>query len=283
MQQLDSVPIAVTALIITILSLLLNSFGIYILSQIKWQRTHQNLILINLSTTEILMSVTAVVYYILLCNEDREKIDELSWVFHVIGGGAGLVCYLLMTMITLERLAMTILTIKYKVIVTHRKMIIILVCIWITGPSCSLTHYFLGFLNPKILYPTIDICILVITASTYSHVYYKLVKRRKTIQRNKSENPKQRSDKENPSKRNSLSKFYSTSGLIILTFIIFVAVPGIIREHLFNDESLEYALLYAIRIINFAVDPCIYIFLQKPTQNLIKTKLQAKMSRNSGQ
>ena len=265
--------VAATALILIILSVMLNSLGLYLLSQIKEQRTYQNTILKNLSFAEIFMSIVGAIYFIKSITGKRDGMERFVWSIERAGSGVYLTYYLIMISIALDRLAMSILTIKYQTIITHRKIVIILACCWITCPCFSLMFYFLRSTEHEIMYPILDFSFIAFTISTYTYILHKLIKRKNIFHRDQAEISRQLNRRENAKRYNDLSRFYLMSGLIILTFIVLVAATNILRNYVFASNQQAHVVLHAVRMLNYVFDPCIYIFFQKPVRNLLKRRL----------
>ena len=272
----DFIPISAVAFALVALALFLNLLGIYLLSQVKSYRTHQKIILMSLSASEILMSISATAYYVMVLG-NKETLWSFGWFFHIFGTGTYLTYSLIMITITLDRLAMSIFSLRYQAIVTSRRVIIVLISCWIIGPSCITILYFVDRIKKQITHVIIDLTFIAISTATYSYILHNLIKRKRTFQVNQSKKSCHRSTDRKLSQQNSSSKFYFTSGLIIFSYITLVAVPNLIKEFKQLKEikllCREHAVLYLISLINFIVDPCIYIYLQKPVQNVLKRKL----------
>ena len=282
MQPSNFVPLSTSAIILLALALLLNSLGIYLLSEIKKRPTHQNFILINLSVVEIFSCIIGVIYFALLLGNDNIYISSV-WFYQTIGHGTYLTYDFIMITITLDRLAMSVLSIRYQSVITYRKVVIILASCWIMGPSISLLLFLLQKyqlicfqLCQQIIFTAVDLSFVTVTVITYLHILYRLIKRRKLFQSEEPETSKQRNTKTNLNQGKDLSKFYMTSGLIILSYTLLVAIPNLIRELRFEPQNRSNNYLYAVRPINYIIDACVYILFQQSVRNLLKRKLRIK-------
>ena len=282
MQSSNFVPLSTSAIIISALALLLNSLGIYLLSEIKKRPTHQNFILINLSVAEILSCIIGVIYFALLLGNHNIYVSSV-WFYQTIGHGTFLAYDFIMITITLDRLAMSVLSIRYQSIITYRKVVIILASCWIMGPSISLLLFLLKKyqlicfqLYNRIVFTAVDLSFVTVTVITYLHILYRLIKRRKLFQSEESETSKQGNTTPNLNQGKNLFKFYMTSGLIILSYTLLVAIPNLIREFSFEQYNRSTNYLYAVRPINYIVDPCVYILFHQSVRNLLKLKLRIK-------
>ena len=273
MKPSDLILLSATALSLIILALIFNSVGVYLLLHVKKRRTHQNVILINLSVAEIFISVISLIFHALVVDGFENHLSFWSICF-IIGNGVFLAYYLIMMVITLDRLAMSILTMRYRIILTHSKILLILACCWISGFGYSLLVYFLNIQNSglKIMEFTTNWGFLVIAISTYAFILCKLIRRRRHLHQDQNESPQVENFSRKSKQQSDLNKFYFTSGLIILSFVISVNIPNVIRE--FSSQSVYVIpVINVIRYLNFVVDPCIYTFLQKDVRNLLKQKL----------
>ena len=125
------------------------------------RRNHENMILINLIVVEIFMSVIRVIYFALFLGNHNTYTNSV-WFFQIIGHCTLLAYVFLMISITLDRLAMSIISIRYQFIITQGSVVIILACCWILGPNFSLLLYLPDKyelhqnIHPKIIFPVIE-------------------------------------------------------------------------------------------------------------------------------
>ena len=272
MKPSERILLVVIAVILIILALILNSLGIYLLIQIKKRSTHQNLILMNLSAAEILLSITALVDYILWILDWKEFHISIDYISYVIECGVGLSHYLIAVILTLDRLAMCTLTVRYKIVLSHKRTTVILACCWIIGLCFSLLIYFRPIVGiARLLEVALDVAFLLIVTGTYTTILCLILKKRRELQQDVGENT-ENENRANSSKQPFLFKFYFTSALIILSFAVFVTIPSMIR--IFHNDLV--AIMYAVQILNYIADPCIYIFFQKTARNLLKRKYKIK-------
>ena len=120
---------------IQLLALMIHSLGIFFLCQIKETRTTQNLILIHLSFIEIPDS-NSISDCCRRCHYpgDRQKTFESLYLF---GAGIYMTFYLIMIALTLDRLAMSFLSINYYAIIMRERMKIALLAFWPIGVICG--------------------------------------------------------------------------------------------------------------------------------------------------
>ena len=271
-------PLSVITFVLIAVALTLNSAGIYLLSQIKKRRTHQNLILKNLSLVEILLSILPLIVYPLKIYSWEETHDLAFRIFYTTGTGVGMTYYLTMITLTLDRLAMCVLTIRYKIILTHRRMVIVLISQWIIGLAFSLLLLFFSpnIRSSEIVQLPFDFTFLAITMSTYFTIFRNFMKSKKDLH---GKNMHQENNARSSDQDRHAFKFCFTSGLIILSFLVLVAVPNIVYLMVFGSKSIDvidnHMLVYIlIRQLNNVLDPCIYIFFQRDVRSLLKSKIK---------
>ena len=176
-------------------------------------------------------------------------------------------------MITLimDRLAMDLLSIKYQVIMTRRRMKIGLAVCWILGVICGVVFVSLNDRQISIvIYTSADCSFLTVTVATYTSLMCSIRKRRKSLQTNTNTDVLRVK-----SYGQGIPKFYLVTGLIILSFTMFVAIPNIFSSFIFDLESFGEVVGQIMWSLNNLIDPCVYIFLQKTARILLRRKLMA--------
>ena len=245
------------------LGVLLHSLGIYLLSKIKVAINNQNIILMHLSVFGIISSSYLIVYN---CNRLAGLgMDENFTVSaYLFGEGTYVIFYLIMILLTTDRLAMSLLLLKYQVIMTRKRMKIGLVLCWILGIVCGGLYAILRFRKIGIsIHIFLDGCFLILTVATYASILCKVHERRKLL-------------RTNPNSHNSShSQFYLVTCLIISSFTLFVGIPDIYRLSIpkFDIKSFYSNLSRLAVSVNNIIDPCIYIFLQQSVRNILREKL----------
>ena len=229
----------------------------------------------NLSSAEILICIIGLApkFLSLLGISDNMKIIK------TVPTGLYITYYLLMILITLERLFVSVFPIKYHTIMTQRKTKIILTSSWITGLIFGLAFYHLRpleiqYLFTTIFWPVLNGSFVVTALITYSYILHKLFNRQTLIHKNSRENSPNNPIQDSRQQK-VFVKFYCVAGLIMLTFVILVGIPSSIKRLVYypDHKSIEYRILYAIYHVNYVADPCIYIFLQPAVRKLLKNRI----------
>ena len=141
-----------------------------------------------------------------------------------------------------------------------------------TGEISGAIFYFLTpeqekFVVKKLTLPIFNICFMITALITYSYILYKLIHRKKRLHTNSGRNSTTDDDKD-PKRRNDLAKVYFVAGLIVLNFDFLIAIPSFVNLIYYNKliNRISVTLWYT----NYAVDPCIYIFMQSSVRKLLK-------------
>ena len=273
--KLVSDTITISECIVIVFAISLNSVGIYLLCQIRNTRTNQNVILMNLSSAEILLCLIKMIdklFSLLRISYDMKIIKTVQLCFY-------LTYYLLMILMTLDRLFVSVSPIKYQVIMTQRKTKMVLTSSWIAGLIFGLLVYSLRpldilYLFATVLMPVLNGSFFVAALTTYSYILHKLLDRRTLINKNSRENSSNNPTK-NSRQHKELAKFYYVAGLILLTYIILVGIPSSVKLFVYYPDmnSFGYRMLTAPYYVNCIADPCIYIFLQPTVRKLLKNKI----------
>lgn len=264
------------SLLILFSSLIFNICGIVLLNSLREGSTAQNVIMINLSLSEILLAIGWISEHIATCNglTFDEKALLVIW---ALRAGVYLFWFLDMYLLSIDRFLGCIMALKHRLIMTRRNILRLLYIIWFICLSSSIallildTKFFLNFYN-KYVWVSLDCIAVFIYTVTYMSIFVFTVKserkRRRTrmvIVRNESGN------------KIGLH-FFRVVGLILLSFVIFEFVPSITEmSYYLSASEIPEVLNGIIRLcyqLNLLLDPLIYIFLQERVRNLLYAKLQ---------
>ena len=164
-------------------ALILNVIGIYVIHKQSSQRTHQNLIILNLSILIIPFSCSSL----------------FTWIFVVIGiaehnrfSNLASTCVItsrvaVIAMLTFDRLFAIKYTLRYTILVSKRKVKVVLCAIWalwvasfsILAPLRINTFRLVCFV---IVVPVIDCLLLLSIVYAYSYIYWIIRKRAKKLE-----------------------------------------------------------------------------------------------------
>ena len=250
------------------MSIILNSLGIYILSNLKTSLTNQGIFLTNLSVSELLYSSITVCYYLTdkLSNKDesisRTILGKLSWLLYYI--------YLISPLLlTIDRLFCIISPWKYKAIFTKARALIMVLSIWICVILTVSPIFFIAATDydtaRKMYLPVVAIGVVFFVISfaiiAYTFIGLKIYRQGKLTGRTNSE-----------------SKIIKVTVSIIVTYFIFEAVPYIIVKILLqccHDVGQGYKrIIYAFGRFNTVSDPIIYLYNYPPLKAAMKEKLK---------
>ena len=242
------------------LAIILHSLGIYLLSEIKKTRTNQNIILMHLSVMEMICSSCVIVYNCSLLG-GLDITENFILPAYLFAEGTYVTFYLIMIVLTTDRLAMSLFLLRYQVIMTRTRIKIVLALCWVLGVISGglfviLSSRWIGLSTHIFLQGYF----LILSVATYISILRKIHKRRKLLRTNPN------------SHDSSHSQFYLVTCLIISSFILFVEIPDLYRLSIneFDIKSFKFSVLQLIWSVNNIADPCIYIFLQESARNLLK-------------
>ena len=266
--------IKITQTGVLFLAILLHSLGMYLLKQIKETRTNQNTILMHLSLIEIITSSFVIIFNVSTHFKILDVYVNYNFAlsFHLFGEGIYLIFYFIMIILTIDKVAVSLLSLKYGVIMTCKKTKIILTLCWLIGIICGGIFIALRSTEiPSMIHIIADGCFLILAVTTYIFILYQIHKRRKLLQTNTNTH----SMRDN-NRGQIFPKFYVVTGLVVLSFILFVAIPTIFKFFTTQLKPVEVAVLQLLWSLNDIVDPCIYIFLQKPVRILLGRKMKTR-------
>lgn len=272
MAETVAVAFYVVTFVVIAAALILNLLGIYLLATAKSVLNNQSIILLHLSCIKIIVSLTEVVLSTLeiVGRADGHKEYEI---FDTINAGLYGVNDLILIVLTTDRLIASKIPFSYNVHATTMKLNISVVCCWFIGTIGILPLFFLEYellydVYYKFVFLTLDGIVLLTAFLTYGTILRQLLTRKNGLTRT--------SHFDNRVSTSSTRhwRFFYTSGLIIASFILFVAVPDAVYVTLVivkgvEDPRIERAVGFVWSIYLIA-DPLIYIFLQRPIRNRLR-------------
>eukprot|EP00112_Aurelia_sp_Birch-Aquarium-sp1_P000004 Seg1.5 transcript_id=Seg1.5/GoldUCD/mRNA.D3Y31 product="Proteinase-activated receptor 4" protein_id=Seg1.5/GoldUCD/D3Y31 len=261
--------------VIVAAALVLNILGIYLLAKLRASVSNQNVILINISLIKVIVAVTETILCALEIQGKGEG-DRTYQVFDIINASLYGVNDLTVVVLTLDRLLATISPLQYNVRMTRRKLVWAILVSWIIGSAGIIPFFFFNYdllytIYYKIVFLTMDGAVLLIALATYGSILRMFLRRANTFNKGITSR--------NSTNNQRFGRFFYVSSLIIVSFILFVAIPDavyvtlvIIQQN--EDPMIERAvgLVWSIYLVS---DPLIYIFLQKQ----IRMRLRRMFSR----
>ena len=247
------------------LSIILHSYGIYLLFKVKHVKANQRILLTNLSLSEILFAIFNVLINALnLAEDEMDILDRLEWFFFYV--------YLVSpSIITVDRLIAGTVPLRYKSICSVNKTIAAVISVW----SCMLMIFMpIIFIYHKVecsgkLADTalgIKIAVVTFAIVSYTSIGIKVYKQRELFART-----------------NTSSRTMKVAILIIVTYFVFEVATGMLHviwkdTHL-NEltDNFEWASL--LGQLNIISDPIIYLYYYPPLRSAVKEQFQLIMKR----
>ena len=245
------------------LALALNTIGIYFIRRQGSQRTHQSLIILHLSIIQIPISIAYVSYWILVWIYGEEPNAGLNWTLP-IWISTRVILISIIFILTADRLLAIKYSLRYMVIISKRKLNMVLIVSWASGlvifsilkslRSEIYVHFIL-----VIALPIVDSVLLVFILYTYCYIILRIRRRRQAF-RDSSVNTQQMQQGSGQALR--------VSTVIIISYVICFILPGytdsIIRQSV-KSGTLEIILL-TVNMLDtcyFIALPVAYIFLHR--------------------
>lgn len=228
-------------MVLLLISICLHCFGVYLLLFRRKTRKNQHVILIHLSVSEILVSgfrTVTLVYF-----HQYEKQEELLvyQVLRTITIQGWCVSYvLIMIAVAVDPLLMIVLKTKYNRLVSRRRLNITLASCWVVGVLYGAVSFTQDYktreeIAAKYTFPIICACFLLFAGGAYCVIYISVRKGYKQMRRRTLTHTNNRTVK------------FRVPVLIILTFIVFVALPsGIVSNKSGNRKVASDRSCYFI-------------------------------------
>ena len=262
-------------IIVLCVSIVLNTIGIYLLRKIKNSRTYQNVILMNLSAAQILMSLLAILYWVLTIY-GYDMLSGIMLTLLEIITSFYFPLYIIVTFLTIDRFLACKLSLRYKVILTQRRTFVALAMAWLIGLINMVVFLFsdnsvqLINMQKRWMLPILDGIFICTALITYAFILSKILGRVHAIERNAP-----------ATNRMELVrlKFFQVAGIIVLTFVILVIGPHIVETIYLHTQgeipiSVELATQTVLSLY-FIILPLLYIFMQKEVRVLFLQSLRS--------
>jgi len=252
-----------------LLAITLHVFGCFIITTKLKYRRNQDRIILNLSIAEIGMACSDVTQNILMMmlpvnSKVVRYLTIMQCCVFVFP------CFLVVTVLTLDRFLEVFLNIRYFCFVSTLKMQQTLVICWCCGfvliavlvPLASVVHYHHIAATIFIyLFPITEGTFLVIAIFSYAYIYTKFRQLHK-LPGIKTLEHKGEYKKIERRRHRVFAPF-----LIVLTFVAFVIIPDLANMMLFyvfkNGTNFHSNLLLTFYALGFISDAVIYIFVQR--------------------
>ncbi len=249
------------------ISILLNCLGVYLLASTK-PITNNNTILISLATSEITVAVIKTIYnfmrgfsgehQILLMN----KFMALVWLLY----------YFAMCVLPIDRLIGIMFPLKYRVMVTRRRLLWAILAEWFVTLLLSISFFFsdswFNFFWTQMWVP-LDVTCVCLCMVAYGLIFNRILARKRMGNSQQAINVTRRQR----FLANRNRKFIKIVAFIILSFIFLILIPDIIFQLYPAGNQVVFESVNIIWPIGLVVDPVIYVFLQDDLRLLLKRKL----------
>ena len=227
----------------------LHSIGIHCLRNIKTAARNQNLLLINLSCSEIIVIHRLMVSMIFL---PISCYNVFALQFYLRFASTALV--LSMAILSLDRLLNVLLLMKYKVYITESRTKKMIALVWFLSIACCPA--------PDDITYSLSITVFALTfLTTYAVIAWKMRQRRLSLVGNNIRH--NRSTFQLLFQRHFIIPFF-----IVITCGVFYVVPVLLQRHFRPWTRLDDSLYCLLKALGLNTDPLIYVFLSKETRKV---------------
>ena len=206
-------------------------------------------------------------------------IHEALWLFNA--SSVTFLYIFIMTLIVMDRFLEIYLNIKYKIFWSSQKTKIALVTcllafipLFIIGLVLKESR-FVASLMFYFIYPILELIFIIICSCVYYYIIKLLVKLRKNTMKQQTQRQEKGSKLTYHRESNYRFKIFVPT-LIIVTFLLFMVVPNVIRLCAFLKmvkTEIAYIVSFTFIPIGFIADPCIYIFNLSAVRSVLRRKL----------
>ena len=262
----------------------LHSIGLYFLIRLykRYEGDVQQLYIINLCIVELIATVLFMVGTLLNVVPLLEAEKYHEYISMVTQTVIRFVFYMSMVAITVDKLVVVLLSIKYHVYWSVNKAKYLVATIWMVGLIMCVTVITV-YLVEESSYElqmdkfvlTFDFAFISIAISSYSYIFYKYKQTRASPIFNSASTPQQSIWKVFKNSR------FFISVLLITSFLLLIVLPDLVDYFINNntegeeedEEDSAGLILFILYHISFICDSCIYIFIQPKVRRLLWKKL----------
>ena len=230
------------------LAIMLNSVGLYLLATTRKKRI-MTLLMMHMSLMEItctlLWAVEEIYYYIFSTWPIKYNVTI------VIAPMTAL--FLTLAAITIERVLAVLLTIKFRMVVTKRRLALVLACVWFISLSMVMTLKFSRKVKFNHIMLFLDSLLIIVYVGSYSYILITVKRRRREL----------RSNNGGP---NTSGLNLKVPFLLMLTITCFSLIPDLVLVAGLKRPNWYSSLFY----VNYISDPLIYLFGMPECKKRIK-------------
>lgn len=236
--------------------ILCNGIGLYLLRSIS-ERRPQRMILMSLSSVDILLALCWIVYLSLP--------DPAPAILLSISIGLYVIWYAMVYFLTVDRFIGITFPMKHKVIIDERFVRNAILSCWACGVLLSVI---ISLTNPKLvhqlfisyIFTVFDAVFVFIFLFSYASILVRLLHRpvNSTQQNHQSHH-----------------RFFAAASGILVAFLFFEALPSLLETFLPSNNSTFQNVRSLLYTFNLLCDPILYTFLQPKVRTIASDKARA--------
>lgn len=294
-----SLPIVIFSIILCLVTMLLHSIGCWLLISlyVRGEKEPEELFLINVSLSGLVFTTSHLLITPLrnitsLSLDTLIVIENVQSYIAIFDCYGGLIYYVCMIFLSVDRLLYIALDIRYHIYINVRRTSILLKSTWSIGLLLTLGILIIyaftkiDTLTPlfRYIYPPFDFVFIIIAFGTYGFLFRKYSASKKP--------PAQRARTESmpitPIRSNfeifQTSRFY-VPVCLIANFLLFIVIPDILYILYVSGVPMNFSSLNNLYSCSFIVscfcDAVVYIFLSSTMKKLLVRKLRLYRSKRN--
>ena len=255
-------------LVICVVNNFVHGVGMVLLKRVRYTRCSTQIHLIfSLSLSEFVVSTLEISKIVLMLKLGGQHIS-VTYISMFQLSGLSLLVNMMMIYITLDRLIHFFLNIRYQLIITNHRTVILCVSTWIVCAMYSIISCMLfqmEMLDFSALYiyqyPAVEVVFLIVACLTYCYIAHKYCAHKRAHLQSRMK-----------------FKLYVPT-LLVATYILLQVIPDIV--YLFHvvlpkkDPSLLFiVIIWSVYMFSLLSDGLIYIFIQKNVRKELFTLLR---------
>ena len=250
-----------------LVSVILNSLGIYFLRKMPPQMSNQASLLMNLSSVQLLLAVSSILRLVMdICRTEicvllSMILEGFEWYFYFV--------YLFSpSIIMLDRFIGVMHAMRYMNLFPEKRARLIIVVSWILGLVLLVPRLFyrsFRYFGPIVAF-TMELSNLGFFITAFTLMAFKIRKHKQTFSNSRVQ-----------------SRISKVAGLIIGSFVLLVLLPELTMTIVLivsaNIDGVNiytkeyYYLVYLIICLTYIVDPIIYLYGYPPLREAVKCRI----------
>ena len=262
-------------------AILLNTVTMYAMQKTSSLPKNLKTLLLSLAVSDVGVGLLVQPFYsslLIKCLQRNIPSCNTFNVFGIICGLFSVASFLGIVAVSVDRFLAIHLHLRYQELVTHKRVVVVVISIWLLSASGSSMHLWVSSLVHSLCYIVIVILSVLITALVYIRIYLTVRLHKKKMQALKGQ-----LKQENRSEMENVASVVKSVVGIFYVYLVFLACYLPIIVHLAIAEMTTttsnamkrfYLYSYTVVFLNSSLNPIVYCLKMRHVRCAVKDVLQ---------